>query len=305
MNRISHVSSLSFRRLLVPLLLWCCFFVTGCGGVPIAEDVSQAQANEIVAVLNESGISSMASRQSGGKARYTVEVKRSYYSQAVSLLHEKGLPGERKPTFSEMIAPSGIIPNSREMDALKLDHALATEVEEMLQNHPGIASVRAIVRLNFLRDAQAPAVSVIAQERSSGSVSAETLTPLISRIIPGVQSDSVTVTIVPAPLSDEVATNEGVLNAKGKVLRVPLAPFLFFWKIPEDDYVQIALFLVGCLLVVGIVGAVLGYWYAYYQHSKQYFDTTLPEVVPRSQRYERPRKEVRSIDEGEGPGQAS
>ncbi|MBN8548294.1 MAG: hypothetical protein J0M12_03140 [Deltaproteobacteria bacterium] len=282
-------------------LLLLCLLLSGCNTVPVAEDVSQTQANEIVAILSDHGISAMASRESGGKAKYTVEVKRSYYSQAVSLLHEKGLPGERKSSFNELISQNGLIPNSREMDALKLDHALATEVEEMMQNAPGIASARAIVRLNFLKNEQQPAVAVVVQSRPGAVVKPEDLVTLISQIIPGIQKERVTVSVSSAAETEKLSGSEGVFNDNGRVLRVPLAPFFFFWRVPEDDYNQIALLLFACIAVVAGVGAVFGYWYGYYQHSKQYFDTTLPEVVPRAARAERARREIKNIEEGGAP----
>ncbi len=280
-----------------------CLLLCSCSSVPVAEDISQSQANEIVAVLTQNGIYATASKASGGRGKYSVDVKRSFYSQAVSLLHEKGLPGEHKPTFNEMVAQNGIIPNSREIDALKLDHALATEIEEMLQNHPGISSARAIVRLNFLKASQDPAVSVVIQQRPGMTIEAASISPLIVRIVPGVKDENVSVSIAPAIVTAGEAINEGVLNDSGRIVRVPLAPFLFFWRIPEDDYAHIALVLVALLAIIAVVGAIFGYWFGYYQQSKQYFDTTLPEIVPRaSAKYERVRREGRSGEDG-GPVQ--
>lgn len=299
---MSPQRTFTFGRILTRILVGAfCLLSCACGSVPVAEDVSQTQATEIVATLNQSGIYALASKESGGRGKYTVEVKRSFYSQAVALLHEKGLPGERKPTFNEMVAQNGIIPNSREMDALKLDHALATEIEEMLQNHPGVASARVIVRLNFLKSAQQPAVSVVVQQREGASATSESLAPLITRIVPGVQAENVTVTTVPTLGDREGGATEGVLNDGKRIIRVPLAPFLFFWRVPEDDYGHIVIVFFACLLMIGLVGGIVGYWYGYYQQSKQYFDTTLPEVVQRpGPRYERSRREVRPSDEG-GP----
>lgn len=285
-------------RLVKLTLVVQCMLLSGCSSVPVAEDISQSQATEIVAILSDHGISAIASRESGGKGKYSVEVKRSYYSQAVSLLHDKGLPGERKSSFNELISQNGLIPNSREMDALKLDHALATEVEEMMQNHPGIASVRAIVRLNFLKNNQEPAVSLIVQGRPGATVNSDDLVPLVAQIIPGIHKEKVSITIAPVAPDEKLSGSEGVFNDNGKVLRVPLAPFFFFWRVPEDDYAQIALLLFVCIAVVSGVGAILGYWYGYYQHSKHYFDTTLPEIVPRASRAERARREIKNNDEG-------
>lgn len=273
----------------------------GCDGTPIAQDLDQRQATEIVAVLHEQGISAFAEKESSGKGRYHVEVRRGDYSQAITLLHERNLPGERRASFSELVSQSGLIPNSRELDALKVDRALATEVEEMLQNHPDIAVARAIVRLNFLRDQQEPAVSLVIQERSGRSVRKDEVLSVVGRIVPGVKPEAVNILIAAAADRELTSVTEGARNLEGKVVRIPLTPFLYFWRVPEDEYAQIAGVLVGFLAIVGLVGAFLGYWFGVYQHSREYFETTLPEVIsPRSMRPVRARPELKEEDEQKG-----
>ncbi|MBX7145118.1 MAG: hypothetical protein K1X79_11755 [Oligoflexia bacterium] len=291
-----------YRRMMhivLIVLIATCF--GGCDGTPIAQDLDQRQATEIVAVLHEQGISAFAERESGGKGRYHVEVRRADYSQAVTILHDRNLPGERRASFNELVAQSGLIPNSRELDALKVDRALATEVEEMLQNHPDVAAARAIVRLNFLRDQQEPAVSLVIQERSGRSVRKDDIVAAISKIVPGVRPESVSILVSAVNEPGQTALTEGARNIEGKVVRIPLTPFLYFWRVPEDEYAQIAGVLVGFLVIVGIVGAFMGYWFGVYQHSREYFDTSLPEVIsPRAIRPMRVRPEVETDEELKG-----
>ncbi|MCB0332783.1 MAG: hypothetical protein KDD55_04740, partial [Bdellovibrionales bacterium] len=106
----------------------CCLILlslclSGCGDVPVARGITQSQANEIVAVLSHHGIYAFADKQVGVGDSYDVEVKKSYYTRAVDLLHAKGLPAKTPERFSDLIAQKGIIPDSREVEALRLDHA--------------------------------------------------------------------------------------------------------------------------------------------------------------------------------------
>lgn len=259
----------------------------GCNSVDIAEDLTQTQANEIVSLLNSKGIASVAQKETGGKARYSVEVKRSFYSQAVSLLAEKGLPSEHKETFSEISASHGLLPNSREMEALRLDHALAIELEETLQNHPSVASAKVMARLHFLKDNAPAGVSVVIQERAGAKLDPDEIVQIVLRGVPGIKKESIYISTHLPPEDNIVNSNDGVFNAKGRVIRVPLVPFLLAWRVPEDDYSGLALTLSGCIVLVALVGALVGYWYGYFQQTKRIFETDLPDLSPRSGRLEK------------------
>lgn len=267
--------------------------VTGmvaCSSAPIAQDIAQSQANEIVALLADNGISAVAQKGSGGGARYSVEVDAEYYTRAISLLHRHGLPGEVKRSFNELVAPQGLIPNSREMESLRLDHALATEIEEAVSNHPGVASVRVIVRASFLKDKSEPAVSAVIQQKPGAALNAEALTGVIQRAVPGMRPENVFVSMESAPaLSAGDGGLEGVVNVGGAVVRVPLVPFLF-GRVPKDEYKLFTFGLVGCLVLLGCVGGVLGYWWGYYHRAKPVFDDNDPDA--RHLRLDRVRRDL-------------
>ena len=266
-------------------------FCVSCSSVPVAKDLSQRQANEIVAVLNSVGINSIAVRDSsGGRVKYTVEVRKGFYSQAVGILHEKGLPEE--DLFTEMIEQKGIIPNSREVEALRLDHAAAIEIEQLLHNHPGVSSARVIVRLNSLKENAPASVSAIIQERAQQNLNRDELTAIISRTVPGIAPENVSVWVSPADTTEMITGKFGVLNQKGKVITVPLVPFLLAWRVPDDDYDEIALALISFLLIMGLVGAIIGYWFASFQKSKLSFHDELPDAMPRALRIDRPGKDM-------------
>ncbi len=268
--------------------------VSGCSGSPIAQDLTQNQANEIVAVLNNSGISAVAQRESGSKGKFSVEVRRADYSQSVTILHERRLPSEARATFSELVSPSGLLPNSREMDALRVDRALATEIEDLLSVHPNVFRARVIVRSHFLKEAIEPGVSIVIQERIGRGIPEKEVRDVVAKVLPGVKDTDIVLSIYPALAEQHTSFSaEGAVQAGGAVVRVPLTPFLFFWRVPEDEYVQIVAVIAGFLVLVAVVAAIVGYWYSLYQHSREYFESSLPDLMsPRAQgRLPRPKTE--------------
>lgn len=265
--------------------------VAGCNSTPIAEGVSQTQANQIVALLNNHGIAAQSSRDTGG-SKYTVEVRRSYYSQAVSLLTEKGYPREEKLTFNELTAQQGFLPSSREMEALRLDHALAGEVEELLESHPAVTEAKVIVRLNSVKENADSGVSVLVQQRFERALQKEEVADIVARAVPGVQRQNITVSLHVLPPEQQIGPNEGVQNVNGKVSRVPLISFLLGWRVPEDDYNGFALTLIGCFVAMVVVGAVAGYWYGYYHQSKHYFEGEPLDGMQPALKLDKPRRDL-------------
>lgn len=285
------VRLVGLRHLQIFFLVALLILLSGCDAVDVADEISQSQANQIVAVLNEHGIASQATKESGGRGRYTVSVRKGYYAQAVTILNEKGLPGEPEPSFAETIASRGLLPNSREIESLRVDRALAIEIEEMLRTHPQIASVKAVVRLNFLKESAEPGVSVVLQERNGEKIAPEEVVEIVMRAVPGVKAERIYVHSLPPQANVILKDDEGVENSGGRVLRVPLVPFLFFWRLPEDDLTGISLTIFFGIVLVAALGAFLGYWFGYIQQSRRFFDGELPEVTTKPLRIDRGKRE--------------
>lgn len=270
-------AKLALRALMLAALL----LLVGCSDRPVAEDMTQRQANRIVAVLNQHGISAVADRGRGGRARYTVSVESGVYSQAVAILHERGLLEEPEIGFRELVAQQGLIPSSRKIEALRLDHAIALELEETLRSLPGIEEAKVLVRLHSVDRDQSPGVSVVVQHLPEHSPAEAELLDLVQRGVPGVEATGVHLAIHQAPSKSLVQLGGGVFMEKGTVVHVPLVPFLAAWRVPEDDYVGLALTLVGCLLGIGAIGGLIGFWFGYYKKSEAVERTAEGTETPR------------------------
>lgn len=238
-------ASVALRRGVIALLL----FTAGCDSAHVAEDLSQKQARQIVAVLNQNGIAASAERQSGSGAKYRVEISKKNYARATALLNEKHLPQEEKASFEELTASNGLLPRSREMESLALDRALAVQLEELLLQNPKVRSSKVVVRLNYLPEKSEPSASISVV--GDGIDGAEVLA-LAQRVVPGVTPGRVSLA-----LYKEEATTTSHPHSGAE-----MSSFLFgVARVPEEDYIVLAFTFIGSLFVVAFAGGLVGYWY--------------------------------------------
>lgn len=254
--------------------------LAGCADIPIAQDISQSQATSIVAALGESGISSRAYKETGARGRYRVEVKEGNYSRAVGILNRKGLPGKPRASFEDLIAQRGFIPDSRSVEALRLDHAMGVQIEEILENHPAVVSSRVIVRSKSIADdsEEEPVVSAVIKQRDDVRLRSAEVLKLIENSVPGVVGENIFLSIQKALPQKDFKEQGGVYAAGDGVVRVPLVPFLYSWHIPEDEYNSIAVVLVLLIVAIGLSGILLGYWVGTFRSQQQIFEADLPEL---------------------------
>lgn len=274
----------------VILLLLLALAVAGCNSMSVAGNIDQAQANEIISLLHTNGISAVAEKETGGRGQFNVVVRKQQYSEAVTLLAKNGYPREPRKSFSELIAQRGMIPASREVEALRLDHALAVEIAELLQNHPGVSSARAAVRSNFVNEEALPSIAVVIQSKGDTPPEAQEIMEIVSRLVPGVKPDGVKITIGDAAPTALTNSNEGVFNDSGHVYRAPLIPFIF-WRVPEQDYQGLMLLFIGVIVATGLAGYFMGYWSSSARSARH--DTgELVEGAAKALRIERGRKNL-------------
>ena len=264
--------------------------LSACRNVPIAEDLGQSEANQIIALLAESGIYAYAERDSTGKPKYNVKVDSSFYIPAKTILVEKSLPKSDRATFVELVEARGLLPSSREMESLRLDHALALELEEALNSHPGVNRAKVIVRSRSVADAEKRAVSVIIEERGDRNLDQNEIINIISNSLPEIARESIALSVNKAHLSEGTFQSQGAINKDGKVLNIPLTHFVFNWRVPESDYNAMVVVLILCFLFVSLVGGLVGYWFGYFKNSKIVMDQNLPDLNLRSLRLDRPER---------------
>jgi type III secretory pathway lipoprotein EscJ len=247
------------------LLCLCLGSFSACERVQVAEDLNQQEAHEVINVLSQAGIQSESERGRGGSsAKYSVGVGRSDYTAAIKLLAQNSLPRERGLSFSELIEPKGLIPNSREIEALRVDQAIARQLEELIANKAGVLSVKAAVRMHFSGGESAgPQVALVIRQTSKASVNSVMLVPIIQSMVPGIPVENIRIDLSEAESTQSDYARYGIKTSAGGIIAVPLVPFLF-WNIPGDEHYAMAVTTLALLGAAILLGALFGYYYAFY-----------------------------------------
>lgn len=280
-------------KLVSAFILLC--LLSACGRVPVAQDVNQTQANKIVATLNSHGIGAEASRRVGGKALYAVEVKHYNYARAIAILNKRNLPGKPKATFDELIAKRGLIPDSRAVEALRIDHALAVQIEELLEQHPAILEAKVVLRRSFDKTDNQPALSAVITKRPAMEIAKPEALAIILKAVPGLSQEQSAVSINEAVPEQKVLEDEGVYYKNDNLIRVALVPFLFAWHVPEGDYTALVSIFISFMVLFGVIGAIIGYWYGYLNSSRSNFESGLGELKPKSLKLDEERGQLPEV----------
>jgi type III secretory pathway lipoprotein EscJ len=246
-----------FARTLLTIVT--ALFVAGCNCAPVARDISQHEANQVVALLNSAGISSSAEMEKGGRGRYRVDAQCSRYGQSISILASYDLPRPPRPA-SELLSQQSFLPGSRQFELLRVDHALGLELEDLIRGIPAVEDARVVVRYRSVMDGAPPGVAASVQVRPGKILDSAAVLPLMQRTVPGVTLDQITLSVGESSIGSGRLVVEGALNTDGQVVRVPLVPF-FAWRVVDDDYSGLALTFIGAIIVMGFAGVGIGFYF--------------------------------------------
>jgi type III secretory pathway lipoprotein EscJ len=238
-------------RSLRAFIACCCvsLLVSGCSSSPVADDVSQREANEIVSALDKHRIAAWLVKGRGSKGRYSVVVSSGDFAGAAGVLSSLGLPAEKKPSFQELTGGGGIIPPSREVEALRLDRATAQELEDLFKSRSDIASVNVIVRSHARSRDEKPTATVVARRSTKAVPDLSELREIVRRSVPGIQIEDVFIS-VSEPLPDELPGAAGSPD---------LVSFLGFWRVPAESHGGLVGFFAGLMAVTAVIAGLAGY----------------------------------------------
>ncbi len=249
-NRWSYTAALAL------LLL----FMTGCGKTTLVDNATQKRAMQIVVALYKHGLSATTARETGAQDRYRVEIDEGHYAQALAAIERDGLLDDPAPSFEELTSSSSFFPASREVEALRMDYALAVEMKRVLEEMPGIARAQVLVRKRFgSKEETIPSVSILLRAAAGAAIDEHAVRELAHRSVPGLSNDRVFLSIERSQDGAPTGAEAGAVNDSGDVSYVPLVPFIFKWRVPKDDYTGFALLFLSCLFLIGIVSVMFGY----------------------------------------------
>ncbi|HEX6362720.1 MAG TPA: type III secretion inner membrane ring lipoprotein SctJ [Albitalea sp.] len=192
--------------------------LAGCSDQELYSQLSERQANEMVAVLRSVGIDAEKRSQEG---RFSVHTAVSEFPRAVRELSAQGLPREQFDTMGSVFKREGFVSSPLEERA-RLVHALSQEISSTVASIDGVVSARVhlvVPERNPLADkAQPAAASVFIKHRPEKDFSSQVaqIKALVVNSIEGLPYDNVTVALFPAePLPIPAAPAAGPLGPAG------------------------------------------------------------------------------------------
>lgn len=205
--------------------------LVGAGGcsVELEHGLDERQANEVVAVLDRSGVAADKAPDEG-PATWKVLVTRAEAAQAFLVLEANGLPRRNAKGVGEAFAEKGLLPSAT-AERARLAASLAVDLERTLEALPGVAAARVHLALpdddplGPATDHPRPTASVLLRARGQLATSDADVRKLVAGALPGLQPADVSVVIAPA-LDDAPApalTDVGPLRVARGSRRLALA----------------------------------------------------------------------------------
>jgi type III secretion protein J len=190
-----------------------CGLLAGCA-TEIEHELSESEANDILVLLDENGISAHKDAEQGGReVTWKVVVARQDAARAVRVLKENELP-RQKTTGFEIFDQGSLIPTATEERA-KLLQSISGELSRTLRSIDGVLIARVHINipeqsdLGDVKERPLPTASVLIKYRSNTAGDRPSNAPplakrevqeLVARAIQDLKPEAVAVIEVPASL---------------------------------------------------------------------------------------------------------
>jgi len=249
-------STYGFRlRFLLPLIF---VLLAGCKET-LYSNLQEVDANEMVSVLEASGIS--ASRSRDKKGIYEVLVDADQVAVAVSILRNEGLPRESFKNIGDIFSTDGVV-TTPFAEKARFIYALNEELSATISAIKGVKGARVFITMSspesrFSREIIPSRASVTIQYEKGfvKNLFVPSIKTLVSHSVPNLEYDGVVVVLFPA--GGSVATQAiqpqfpNAANASGLVSGSALS----FLPVPESSarLGALILALAGALLLLALV----------------------------------------------------
>jgi type III secretion protein J len=109
----SHVVDRALRL----SLCFICLLLSACTGTPLYSDLSEHQANEILAELMRANVAGEKTRATGNDPNWVVSVDVDQFDDAMAVLRAAGLPNGAKQSLGEIFEKEGFVSSALEEKA--------------------------------------------------------------------------------------------------------------------------------------------------------------------------------------------
>ena len=127
------------RQLRIVLAALGLLLLAACGRAELYGKLTEAQANEMIAVLQRSGIE--ADKTSAGENGWTLTTAKSDFGRAVEILQSQGYPRQDFATLGTVFKKEGFVSSPTEERA-RLNWGLSQELSRTLTEIDGVVQAR-------------------------------------------------------------------------------------------------------------------------------------------------------------------
>jgi type III secretion protein J len=234
------------------LLLAATATVLGGCTTPVAGDLTERDANEVVVALEDSGVAATKVPDPTHEGRWRVDVPRHEGAAAVTALQTHGLPHPNAPGVLDTLDEGALIP-SRASEHARLIAGTSGELERSLLGIDGVLSARVHLavtpRDSLALDAHplVPTASVLLRHRgATPPVGVADVQRLVAGAVPGLNPERVSVVTSPVPDAHAASRNGLTRFGPVSVARGSVGPLRWLVAIATGTY----------LLLLGTIGAI-------------------------------------------------
>lgn len=202
-------------RIAAPLLVIAAFGLAGCSRQEVYGKLTEPAANEMIAVLNQAGIT--ASKVAGEKGAWSIAVDQADFARAVETLRAHGLPHEDYDSLGSVFKKEGFTSTPLEERA-RLIYGLSQELSRTISGIDGVVQARVHLTMPeadpLSREAKPSAASVFVKYRTGFDLRSQTgaIKSLVTNSIDGLTYDRVSVVMVPAQAAPVLPESEGMVS---------------------------------------------------------------------------------------------
>ncbi len=199
--------------------------IGGCGGVEVAEKLSEKNSAEAITALSRSGIQGSRTRAPGQGTTYVVTVPRGDAVKAWQVLRRRGRDGGKKRT-----RPGSLLAPLARRRALQ-DEALAASIARTLLSVDCVSAARVHVvsarRLPLNPTASTPPrASVLLTTRGKSPLRLDQVRDLVRGAVAGIQRKDISVVLVPGAPSTAASSAPTVRVGPFQVTTASRGPLL-------------------------------------------------------------------------------